>query len=109
MRIIRPVPVAMRTTVGDALHNMRAALESLAFELAGRRHATRLTPAQERASTSPICQSPASFDASFKGRRTTLYDDRARAAFRAVQPFVNLEQAHLLGVGLERSFTEEFR
>jgi hypothetical protein len=38
-----------------------------------------------------------------------LYDDRARAAFRAVQPFVNLEQAHALGIGLDRSFTEEFR
>jgi hypothetical protein len=98
LRITRPVPVAIGTTVGDALHNMRAALESLAFELAGRSHAARLTPAQERASTFPICQSPAS-----------LYDDRARAAFRAVQPFVNLEQAHALGIGLERSFTEEVR
>ena len=86
-----------------------AALESLAFELAGRSHAARLTAAQERASTFPICQSPASFDAFFRGRRTTLYDDRARAAFRAVQPFVNLEQAHLHGVGLERSFPGEFR
>lgn len=38
-----------------------------------------------------------------------MYEDRARAAFRAVQPFVNLEQAHLLGVGLERSFPEEFQ
>lgn len=88
LRITRPVPVAISTTLGDALHNMRAALESLAFELAGRSHAARLTAAQERASTFPICQ---------------------RAAFRTVQPFVNLEQAHLHGVGLERSFLEEFR
>jgi hypothetical protein len=109
LRITRPVPVAISTTVGDALHNMRAALESLAFELAGRSHSACLTAAQERASTFPICQSPASFDAFFRGRRTTLYDDRARAAFRVVQPFVNLEQAHVLGVGLERSFPEEFR
>jgi hypothetical protein len=45
LRITRPVPVAMSTTVGDALHNMRAALESLAFELAGRSYAARLTAA----------------------------------------------------------------
>ena len=109
LRIARPVPVAIGTTVGDALHNMRAALESLAFEMAGRSHAARLTAAQERASTFPIRQSPVSFDAFFEGRRTTLYDDRARAAFRAVQPFVNLEQAHLLGISLDRSFAEDFR
>lgn len=109
LRITRPVPVAVSTTVGDVLHNMRAALESLAFELARRSHAAPLTPAQEGASTFPICDSPASFDAFFKGRKASLYDDRARAALRAVQPFVNLEQAHLLGVGLERTFREEFR
>jgi hypothetical protein len=37
-----------------------------------------------------------------------LYDDRARAAFQAVQPFVNLEQVHQAGAGLERTFQEEF-
>jgi hypothetical protein len=109
LRITRPVPVAVSTTVGDVLHNMRAALESLAFELARRSHAAPLTPAQERASTFPICDSPAAFDAFFTGRKAPLYDDRARAALRAVQPFVNIEQAHLLGVGLERTFQDEFR
>lgn len=109
LRITQPVPVTISTAVGDALHNMRAALESLAFELAVRSHAERLTAAQERASTFPICPSPASFDTFFRGRRATLCSDRARAALRAVQPFVNLEQAHLLGIGLERSFPKEFR
>src|SRR6266481_3858520 len=51
----------------------------------------------------------ASFDAFFKGAKTSLYDDRARAAFRVVQAFVNPEHAHLLHVGLERSSREEFR
>jgi hypothetical protein len=109
LRIARPVPVAVSTTVGDVLHNMRAALESLAFELARRSHAAALTAAQERASTFPICESPAAFDAFFRGRKASLYDDRARAAFRAVQPFINIEQAYQLGVGLERTYAEEFR
>jgi hypothetical protein len=108
LQIVRPVPVAVSTTVGDVLHNLRAALESVAFEVARRNHAGPLTPAQERASTFPICDSPASFDRFFTGARASLYGDRGRAALRAVQPFVNLEQAHLAGVGQERTFEEEF-
>lgn len=107
--IVRPVPVAVSTTVRDVPHNMRAALESLAFELARRSHAAALTVAQERASTFPIRESPAAFDAFFTGRKASLYDDRARAAFRAVLPFINIEQARQLGVGLERTYPEEFR
>lgn len=107
LQIARPVPVAVSTTVGDVLHNLRAALESLAFEVARRSHARPLTLALERASTFPICDSPESFDRFFRGARASLYDDRGRAALRAVQPFVNLEQVHLAGVGLERTFQEE--
>ena len=36
LRFSRPVPVLVSTTVGDVLHNLRAALESLAFEVARR-------------------------------------------------------------------------
>jgi hypothetical protein len=108
LQIARPVPVAVTTTVGDVLHNLRAALESLAFEIARRSHGRPLTPAQERASTFPICDSPESFDRFFRGARASLYDDRGRAALRAVQPFVNLEMVHSAGVGLERTFQEDF-
>ena len=57
----------------------------------------------ERASTFPICQTPEAFDAFFKGKRELLYDSRAREAFRSVQPFVNLEEDHKLGVALEEA------
>ena len=36
LRFSTLVPVAVSTTVGDVLHNLRAALESLAFEVARR-------------------------------------------------------------------------
>lgn len=72
LRIARPVPVAVSTTVGDALHNMRGALESLAFELARRSQATPLTAAQERASTFPICQSPGIVRRLLQGRKDVL-------------------------------------
>jgi len=109
LRFSKPVPVAISTTVGDALHNLRATLENLAFEVA-RRSMDKNVPADlERASTFPICQTPEAFDAFFKGKRELLYDSRARAAFRSVQPFVNLQEAHKLGVALERSFEDEAR
>ena len=90
------------------LHNLRAALESLAFEVARRSQGGSLTADQETASTFPICQTPQAFDAFFKGKKGLLYDSRARAAFRSVQPFVNLEVAQNLSVALDRTFEESF-
>lgn len=109
LRFSKPVPVTISTTVGDVLHNLRAALESLAFEVARRSQGGTLTPKQERESTFPICESPKDFDAFFKGEKELLYDRRARVALHSVQPFVNLEEAHKLGVALDRSFDESFR
>jgi hypothetical protein len=109
LRFSKPVPVTISTTVGDVLHNLRAALESLAFEVARRSQGGTLTPKQEKESTFPICESPEDFDAYFKGKKGLLYDRRARTAFRSVHPFVNLEAAHGLGVALDRSFEEDFR
>jgi len=58
LRFSRPVPVALNPTVGDVLHNLRAALESLAFEVARRSQGGSLTADQEKVSTFPICQTP---------------------------------------------------
>jgi hypothetical protein len=108
---LKPVPVAISATVGDVLHNLRAALESLTFEVARRSHGGTLTAEQEKQSTFPICESPKTLDAFFerKSKKGLLYDRRARAALRSVQPFVNLEQAHKLGVALDEGFEERFR
>jgi hypothetical protein len=108
LRFWRPVPVALSATVGDVLHNLRAALESLAFEVARHSQGGSLTADQEKFSTFPICQTPQAFDAFFNGKKGLLYDSRARAAFRSVQPFVNLEAAQNLGVALDQIFEESF-
>jgi len=108
LRITRPVPVAVSTTIGDAIHNTGAAGKP----------GVRTPPAQPccalgcpsgTSANLPDLPVLASFDAFFKGAKTSLYDDRARAAFRVVQAFVNPEHAHLLHVGLDRSFREDFR
>jgi hypothetical protein len=111
LRFSKQVPVTITTTVGDVLHNLRAALESLAFEVARRGQGGTLSAKQEKESTFPICETPEALDAFFagKGKKGLLYDRRARAAFRSVQPFVNLEEAHKLGIALDQSFEETFR
>jgi hypothetical protein len=113
LRYSMPIPVRISTTVGDALHNLRAALENLAFEIARRGVGEAMTTELEVASAFPIYQTPQAFDDFFKGRwereRKLIYDDRAREAFRAVQPFVHLEEVKKAGVAVERSFKEETR
>lgn len=110
LKFLKPFPAAISTTVGDVLHNLRAALESLAFEVARVSQGGTMTGDQERASTFPICKTPGAFEQFFKDKpRVGLYDERARKALRSVQPFSQLESAHQVGVALDKTFEEEFR
>ena len=70
LRFTNPVPVVISTTVGDVLHNLRAALENLAFEVALRSQSKPLSPSQEKASAFPICATPRILLASSRRRRT---------------------------------------
>jgi hypothetical protein len=107
LRFLKPIPVRISATVGDVLHNLRAALENLAFEVARRSMGEKFTPDLEGETTFPIFKTPEKFDAFFKGKKGLLYDGRARAAFRSVQPFANLEEVQKSGVALDKSFEEE--
>ncbi|GAA4256480.1 hypothetical protein [Dactylosporangium darangshiense] len=109
LRLHQPVPVAINTTVGDILSNLRASLESLAFEVARLGHGGVLTPEQEETSTFPIKATPDKFDAFFTGRRAALYDDRARSAFRQVQPFFQDELLQQSGTQLDGSYEDHAR
>jgi len=48
LKFLRPVPMSIGTTFGDILSNLRAALESLAFEVARRTQGGQLTSAQQQ-------------------------------------------------------------
>lgn len=110
LKFRRPFPVRISATIGDILHNLRAGLESLAYEVARRCHDGSVPTKQERQATFPICATPEAFERFFQtSRRMGLYDDRAREAFRSVQPFSWLEEARELGIALERGFDEEYR
>lgn len=101
-RIYRPIPADLRATAGDAIANMRSALDYAAYELAVR-HVGTLTPCQENATAFPICKDRETFDRFFtSGRfssvRAEIYGETERLALRCVQPFALGEEARSLGV-----------
>jgi hypothetical protein len=117
LRIHKPMPVAISTTVGDVLHNLRSALDSLAYEIARRGLGRPMTRAQEAACAFPVRETPEQFDQFFneasKDRqariRAQLYKGKARAALRSVQPFRIREEAINLGVEAANTYEEEYR
>jgi hypothetical protein len=87
LRMQLPIPIHFSTTIGDALHNLRSALDYAAYEMA-RRHVGRdLTEKEELACEFPIRDDPAKLDKFFSAPgRQALYGPRERQAIRDVQP-----------------------
>lgn len=107
LRFHQPFPVQVSTIIGDAVNNLRGALECLAFEMARRSQGGAVPATQERASTFPICRTPVEFEKFFTtNKRDGLYDGRAREAFRLVQPFWFVEMAQAAGVEVEQTYDE---
>ena len=63
-RIQCPIPAGLCAAVGDAIANMRSALDYVAYELAVR-HTGTLAPRQEMATAFPICKDREAFDGFF--------------------------------------------
>jgi hypothetical protein len=57
----RAVPADLLAVLGDAVHNLRSALDAMAYGLA-EQHCGTLTPEQERVTRLPICRDEAAFD-----------------------------------------------
>jgi hypothetical protein len=91
------VPVAINTIVGDIVHNLRSALDSLAYEMAVGHVGRPLKDAELKASAFPVRATPDELDKFFTTEgpvRGLMYGDRERAAFRTARPF-----AYLWGAG----------
>lgn len=98
LRVVRSVPTEMLTTIGDALHNMRSCLDSVAYELA-QRYAGAMTEKEQRAIQFPICVDREEFDDFVDDkRRARLFGEQERNALRCAQPFALAEEAASLGV-----------
>ena len=101
-RIQRPIPADLCAAVGDAIANMRSALDYVAYELAVR-HTGTLGPRQEMATAFPICKDREAFDGFFTaGRwgpvRAEIFGETERLALQCVQPFALGEEARSAGV-----------
>jgi hypothetical protein len=109
LRVTSSAPVDLITVVGDAVHNMRSALDTIAYALAVDHLGQALTDAQERVTQFPICQDAAKFEAFFTERgRAQLYGPQQQLALRCVQPFALTEEAARHGV-IRTSTPEEDR
>ena len=102
VKIHRPIPADLSAAVGDAVANMRAALDYIAYELA-RHHVGTMNDSEEAATEFPICKDKAAFEQFFttgrKARlRSRLYGEAERNAFRCVQPFALTEEMRAMGV-----------
>jgi hypothetical protein len=100
LRFREPIPVDLSAIIGDVVHNLRSAMECVAYEIARRSHGATLTAAEERATTFPIEPTPESFEEFFtrNRRRDALFDARSRAALRKVQPFWLADQFNEAGI-----------
>jgi hypothetical protein len=100
LRVHKPVPADVITIVGDVVHNMRSAVDSVAFELARRHVGQTLTTKQERAASFPIKKLATAFEDFFEGDRDrrTMYGPTERKAMRCAQPFAMAEEMAKHGV-----------
>jgi hypothetical protein len=104
LSIRREAPAEISTVIGDVLHNLRSALDSLAYGLAVQSKG-ELTEEEEAVISFPWKRSPMEYDRFFgigvstKNRddarlvRGGIYGQEARDAMRAVQPFFVWETA----------------
>jgi hypothetical protein len=87
IRMSRPVPVSFSTILGDALHNLRSALDCTVLGIAQHCVGRDLDEAEEWACQFPIYGEPEKLDAFFThASRAHLFGASEQQAIRAVQP-----------------------
>jgi hypothetical protein len=110
----REAPAEISTVVGDILHNLRSALDSVAYALALHSRG-ELTEREEQVTAFPWSPSSSRYDRFFglgvsvenpddaRLVRGRIYDQPARDAMRVVQPFFIWEMAKLSGANLSET------
>jgi hypothetical protein len=102
-----PIPVEVSTVLGDAVHNLRSALDTVAYELARMSNGGTLTPEQEELTAFPVRESPEDYDTFFGGRRKALFDTKAEKALRSVAPGCWFSSEAIVDGELIMTFREE--
>lgn len=87
LRMSRPIPIRFSTILGDALHDMRSALDCAAYGMARRYLGRDLDEKQELACEFPIVSKPAELKKFFKREpRPSLFGQREQQAISEMQP-----------------------
>ena len=103
LRIRREAPAEISTVVGDVLHNLRSALDSLAYELAVQSKGAALTRRESEVTYFPCFPSFRAYEGFFglgdepteaSRLRGRIYGPEARKAMQAAQPFWWTEFGH---------------
>jgi hypothetical protein len=103
VRIRQQVPVLLSTIAGDIVHNMRSALDSVAYEMAARHLGRPLTRKELVATAFPICETPPDFEDFFDKERpirASMYGATERSALQLAQPFWFIEEATRIGASI---------
>ena len=107
VQVSRPIPADLAALVADAIHNMRSALDQVAYHLADR-HVGGLTADQERRTEFPIKTTAEDFDGWMRERRRgELYGPNESRALRCVQPFALQEEAAGYGLTVGHDLTDD--
>ena len=110
LRVLRRPPNEILTTIGDALHNLRSCLDSVAFELASRTLGGTMTEKQQKSVQFPTCVDKEEFDASLAQKnQRDLYGEHERSALQCAQPFTLRHEAAAEGVVFGTAPAEEYR
>lgn len=109
-KILRSIPTEILTVMGDAIHNMRSALDAVAYELARQYLNDEMTTKQQAAAQFPICETGEEFDEFFVNHkyRRDMYGEQEKNALRCAQPFALREEAATLGVDFQTDPHVEF-
>jgi hypothetical protein len=87
LRMSRRIPVQFSTMLGDALHDLRSALDCAAGGMARRYLGKDLSEKQQHACEFPICSKPSELPGFFKREpRPSLFGPLQQQALREVQP-----------------------
>ncbi len=91
-RQFEAVPLELSLVLGDLIHNLRSALDSLTLAIVQDETGRKLTEGEERACQFPVCTTPSRFqEAVTVGGGQRRFGPRATQAMRSVQPFVFVE------------------
>jgi hypothetical protein len=101
LRLLQPIPAEIPLIVGDVLHNLRSALDSLVYELTTQAAGRPLNTKEARACQFPILPDPTSFDEFFTKKSKTrdqITPQDLRDVIRSAQPFFHIELGRRSGI-----------